>query len=94
MWENFNKEFPNACDILLRYSSVRLNLDELVSLIPLLKPRLYSICTCPKVHGRKVKFVYLPREWCLPMGRTVKGLTTSYLSRLLPKKGKVDMMWC
>ncbi|ELR24599.1 FAD binding domain containing protein [Acanthamoeba castellanii str. Neff] len=83
-WESFQAEFPSACDILLRYSSVRLTLAELVTFIPLIRPRLYSMISCPQL-----RLIYLCREWRAPGGRTVKGLATSYLSRL---KRKHDLL--
>lgn len=60
-WESFQAEFPSACDILLRYSSVRLTLAELVTFIPLIRPRLYSMISCPQVLVKRSHITLTPR---------------------------------
>eukprot|EP00026_Physarum_polycephalum_P000713 Phypoly_transcript_00714.p1 GENE.Phypoly_transcript_00714~~Phypoly_transcript_00714.p1 ORF type:complete len:1363 (-),score=185.53 Phypoly_transcript_00714:47-4135(-) len=84
-WELFQREHYTIVDVLMSYSSIKFGLPELVSFVPFIKPRLYSICCSPKDKPLSLFFVYGYRNWRTPSGRNIKGGTcTNFLSQVTP----------
>jgi NADPH-ferrihemoprotein reductase len=69
-------------DTMRRYSSAAPPLDQIVSMAPVIAPRLYSIASAPELVGDKLQLLIALLEWNTPEGTRRTGLTTEYLFRL------------
>jgi NADH-quinone oxidoreductase subunit G len=77
----YMKNGPSYEDVLRDFPSAHPTLDFLVDMLPLIKPRLYSVASSPKAVGTKCQLVIaIPTEVTRSRGRiTGGGLTTSWL---------------
>ena len=82
--ENISSEALTYADVLLRYKTdAKIPLELLVTLIPPVKPRLYSIASSPRFVGSKmVELAVVILSWKTPKGETRRGTGTDYISRL------------
>ena len=53
-----------------------------MSLIPCIKPRLYSIASSQRFINDKVELVIVILDWKSPNGKERRGLATDYINRL------------
>ncbi|KAF4702784.1 hypothetical protein FOZ62_002050, partial [Perkinsus olseni] len=53
-----------------------------MSLVPCIKPRLYSIASSQRFVNDKVELVIVVNDWKTPSGATKRGLCTNYIDRL------------
>jgi homodimeric pyruvate:ferredoxin (flavodoxin) oxidoreductase len=74
-------ETQTYADILGRFRSARLPIEHLLSLIPLIKPRLYSIASSQRYVNDKVELAVVILDW-QTKSRAQTGLGTSYIRRL------------
>ena len=51
MLTDYLKDGPSHCDVLSDFPSAHPTLDFLVEMLPLIKPRLYSVASCPTVFN-------------------------------------------
>jgi sulfite reductase alpha subunit-like flavoprotein len=84
--ETISSEALTYADVLLRYKTdAKIPLQLLVTLIPPVKPRLYSIASSPRFVGPKmVELAVVILSWKTPKGETRRGTGTDYISRLSP----------
>eukprot|EP01105_Mastigella_eilhardi_P016984 TRINITY_DN38_c0_g2_i3.p1 TRINITY_DN38_c0_g2~~TRINITY_DN38_c0_g2_i3.p1 ORF type:complete len:1200 (-),score=403.08 TRINITY_DN38_c0_g2_i3:174-3629(-) len=78
------KDNPSHADVLRDFRSAHPSLDFLIEMIPLIRPRLYSVASSPKFVGSKCQLVIgIPTEVTRARG-TIKGggLATSWLPTL------------
>eukprot|EP01105_Mastigella_eilhardi_P016985 TRINITY_DN38_c0_g3_i1.p1 TRINITY_DN38_c0_g3~~TRINITY_DN38_c0_g3_i1.p1 ORF type:complete len:1209 (-),score=302.45 TRINITY_DN38_c0_g3_i1:136-3645(-) len=81
---SYLKDNPSCADVLSDFKSAHPSLDFLVEMIPLIKPRLYSVASSPKFVGSRCQLIIgIPTEVSRARG-TIKGggLTTSWLPTL------------
>jgi len=71
-------------DLLKEFPSFHPPIQELVKLIPPIKPRHYSIASSNNVHPDSVHLLVVTVEWETPSGKKGKGLCTRYLEQLKP----------
>lgn len=76
-------ETVTFADILMRYPSARPPVQDLVKLIPPIKPRHYSIASSMKLNPRSVHLLVVAVDWQTPTGRSRLGQCTRYLANLL-----------
>lgn len=76
----------NIMDFLYSFSSCRPPLECLLSHLPLLYPRYYSICSSPL--NKRIEFIYSPMEYQIKDGSKRLGVASRWLNRIClgPKK--------
>jgi sulfite reductase (NADPH) flavoprotein alpha-component len=72
-------------DVLAEFQSARPPLDELIAMVPPIKPRHYSISSSMKMCPNSVHLLVVLVDWVTPKGRTRYGQCTRYLSSLRPE---------
>lgn len=83
--EEFKLLLSETCtyaDILLRFRGAHPPFEELVKLIPPIKPRHYSIASSMKLNPRSVHLLIVAVDWKTPTGRERFGQCTRYLANL------------
>jgi sulfite reductase (NADPH) flavoprotein alpha-component len=69
----------HVIDLFLEFSKVRFSADELVTLLPALQPRLYSISSSPRKVGDQVHLTVAAVRY-ESLGRTRKGVCSTFLA--------------
>lgn len=75
-------EKPTFADLLLRFPSALLSTEDLVSNIPPIKPRLYSISSSQKAHPNSVHLLIVLVEWKKNTGEVRYGHASNHLVNL------------
>ncbi|WVQ96055.1 hypothetical protein IAU59_003155 [Kwoniella sp. CBS 9459] len=78
------KETVTFADVLFRFKTARPSIEELVGLIPEIKPRHYSIASSNKAVGDKVELLIVTVDWVDSKGSPRFGQCTRYLAALAP----------
>lgn len=65
------KETVTFADVLQRFKSARVSIEDLVGLIPEIKPRHYSIASSQKAVGDKVELLIVTVDWVDAKGRSL-----------------------
>lgn len=76
------KETVTFADVLKQFKSARPSIEELVGLIPEIKPRHYSIASSQKAVGDRVELLIVTVDWTTPSGSPRYGQCTRYLAQL------------
>ncbi|TMW65248.1 hypothetical protein Poli38472_009415 [Pythium oligandrum] len=71
-------------DLLLEFPSARPTMEQLLSLIPRIKPRHYSIASSMKMNPTSVHLLIVVHDWTTPGGRYRVGQATRFLSAIQP----------
>ncbi|KAJ0408201.1 hypothetical protein ATCC90586_003309 [Pythium insidiosum] len=71
-------------DLLTEFPSARPSMDELVALVPRIKPRHYSIASSMKLNPTSVHLLIVVHDWTTPSGRYRVGQATRFLSSIQP----------
>lgn len=83
MFQKFSEnQTVNFADILKLYPSARPSFEQLLELIPEIKPRHYSIASSQAAVGDKVELLIVTVDWVDSTGRTRYGQCTRYLNKL------------
>ena len=77
--KEFLEEGVTYADVFSMFPSARPTLDHLVVMIPLIKPRLYSISSGSNAHPRNIQLTVGSITWKTPKGQTRYGLCSNYL---------------
>ena len=75
-------EAVNYADVLGLFPSAKPSVEHLISLIPCIKPRLYSIASSQRLINDKVELVIVILDWKTPSGKTRRGLSTNFIDRI------------
>ena len=75
-------EAVNYADVLRMFPSAKPSIEHLVSLIPCIKPRLYSIASSQRLINDKVELAIVILDWKTPGGKARRGLSTNYIDRI------------
>ncbi|XP_066924992.1 nitric oxide synthase, inducible-like [Clytia hemisphaerica] len=83
-WRNYN--CPTIADVLDKFSSVQISVTFLITQLPLLKPRYYSISSSPRCHPNEIHLTVALLEYKTQGrdGMTRKGVCSSWLDNLKP----------
>ncbi|EER04711.1 pyruvate:ferredoxin oxidoreductase/NADPH-cytochrome P450, putative [Perkinsus marinus ATCC 50983] len=85
MYTKLAAETVTFADVLNKYTSARPSLDQLITLIPCTKPRLYSIASSPRFVGPKaIELAVVIVNWTTPSGARRTGTATDYIQRIVP----------
>lgn len=74
--------FMNVVDLLDEFPSAPIALPTLLELLPKLKPRLYSISSCPQLQPAKIQISVGVLQIKTDAGQTCQGLCSNYLAGL------------
>ncbi|RSH93338.1 hypothetical protein EHS25_007692 [Saitozyma podzolica] len=77
-------ETVTFADVLRRFKTARPSIEELVGLVPEIKPRHYSIASSQKAVGDKVELLIVTVDWINSKGSPRFGQCTRYLAALAP----------
>lgn len=77
-------ETVNFADVLKQFPSAHPTIQQLIELIPEIKPRHYSIASSQAAVGDKVELLIVTVDWVDTAGRTRYGQCTRYLAGLRP----------
>ena len=75
-------ETVTYADVLRMFPSAKPSVEHLVSLIPCIKPRLYSIASSQRLVNDKVELVIVILDWMTAGGKARRGLSTNYINRI------------
>ncbi|ORX89009.1 hybrid cluster protein [Basidiobolus meristosporus CBS 931.73] len=79
-----NSTVFSIVDVLERYPSVKISLEQFISNVPKLTSRYYSIASSPLVAKDKIDIVFFVEEWKTEDGGKFQGLASTYLSNKSP----------
>ncbi|KAJ3639015.1 hypothetical protein Zmor_024825 [Zophobas morio] len=71
-------------EVLEYFPSLQPSVDHFIELLPRLHCRYYSISSSPKQHAHHIHVTASVVSYKSPLGRTIKGVCSSYLSSLTP----------
>ncbi|WWD20358.1 hypothetical protein CI109_104834 [Kwoniella shandongensis] len=77
-------ETVTFADVLKKFKTARPGVEELVGMIPEIKPRHYSIASSQKAVGDKVELLIVTVDWLDSKGSPRFGQCTRYLAALKP----------
>ena len=70
-------------DVLRKFPSAKPPLEQLMNMIPVIKPRSYSIASAPSMHPDVIELCIVAVDWEVPSTKEQRfGQTTSYLKTL------------
>ena len=81
-YSGLTAEAVNYADVLRMFPSAKPSMEHLVTLIPCIKPRLYSIASSQRLINDKVELVIVILDWMTPGGKARRGLSTNYIDRI------------
>jgi len=78
---------PSFFDIMKKYSSAKPSLEQLLSFVPLMKPRIYSIASDAHYAPGQVDFTVVINQWKSKAGQELKtGLCTKFIQAVAAGK--------
>ena len=83
-WDYCVRERRNYVEVLEDFKSARPPLEKLLELIPVVRPRQYSIASSPSVQPDCIDLCVAVAQRKTPYKRTVLGLCSGYLAGLSP----------
>ena len=75
-------EAVSYADVLQMFASAKPSIEHLISLIPCIKPRLYSIASSQRLVNDKVELAIVILDWKTASGKAKRGLSTNYIDRI------------
>jgi sulfite reductase alpha subunit-like flavoprotein len=69
-------------DLLKRYPSAKPSVEHLLTLLPCIKARLYTIASSSRAFPGKCRLTVVINDWDTPSGKRQVGLCTDYLERI------------
>lgn len=69
-------------EVLLMFSETRATLDQLITMVPVIKPRLYTIASATRDTPGKIELTVITDEWEGASGNFRRGLCTDFFERM------------
>jgi len=69
-------------EVLLKFPSVRPDLNQLITMLPVIKPRLYTIASSTRSSPGSIELTVITNEWENASGVVKRGSCTDYFERL------------
>merc|ERR1712151_513943 len=69
-------------DLLKKYPSAKPSVEHLLTLLPCIKPRLYTIASSSRAYPGVARLTVVINDWETPSGKNQVGLCTDYLERI------------
>jgi sulfite reductase alpha subunit-like flavoprotein len=85
LYKDMVHDFAHHADVLRRFKSARPPVEQLLNMVPVLKPRSYSIASAPSMHPDKIQLCVVMVDWEVDSTKEVRiGEATGYLRKLQP----------
>ncbi|CAJ1388754.1 unnamed protein product, partial [Effrenium voratum] len=79
-WAALTEQCPSYFDLMKKFPSAKMPLEQLLSTLPLLKPRIYSIASDARYSPKAVEFTIVINQWKAKAGGEVKtGTCTKFI---------------
>lgn len=76
------EESLNYGDILLKFPEVKPDLNQLITMLPVMKPRLYTIASSTRRTPGQIELTVITDDWKTPSGQDRCGSCTDYFERV------------
>jgi len=73
-------------DLLRRYPSAKPSVEHLLTLLPCIKCRLYTIASSSRIYKEKAQLTVVINDWQTPSGKVQLGTATDYMERVGEQK--------
>jgi len=82
LYKELSNDFVHHADVFKRFPSARPPLEQLINMIPVLKPRSYSIASSPLMHPDMIQLCVVQVDWNVPSTKEFRlGEATGYLKK-------------
>jgi len=89
--EEITGECLTFADVLLKFPSARPTLNQLLTMLPVIKPRLYTIASSTRNSPGSLELTVITNTFQTRSGRTLTGSCTDYLERRGAQEGETWM---
>mmetsp|Transcript_37349 Transcript_37349/g.76622 ORF Transcript_37349/g.76622 Transcript_37349/m.76622 type:complete len:1929 (+) Transcript_37349:134-5920(+) len=80
LYRELTNDMVHHADVFGMFPSARPPLEQLMNMIPVIKPRSYSIASAPLMHPDEIELCIVAVDWEVPSRKETRfGQTTSYL---------------
>lgn len=91
LYRDLVQDYAHHADVLKRFPSARPPLEQLINMIPALKPRAYSIASSHLMHPDRIQLCVVQVDWTVESTKEYRiGEATGYMKRHLPG----DVLMC
>jgi homodimeric pyruvate:ferredoxin (flavodoxin) oxidoreductase len=88
------EETYTFADVLRKFRSAKVPMEHILTLVPCIKPRLYTIASSQRWHNNMVELMIVINDWTTPSGKFQVGTSTDYIHRLEHDGDKPYEIWC
>jgi len=86
------EESLSFAEVLLKFPSVKPDLNQLITMLPVMKPRLYTIASSTRRTPGSIELTVITDDWTTPSGKRKVGSCTDYFERMDTDKNS-DTIW-
>ena len=80
LYRDLTHDFAHHADVLRKFKSARPPIEQLLNMIPVLKPRSYSIASSPLMHPDKIQLCVVLVDWQVESTKELRiGECTGYM---------------
>merc|ERR1740123_1803026 len=84
--DDFSKEISGECltfaEVLLKFPSVKPDLNQLITMVPPIKPRLYTIASSTRSTPDSIELTVITNDWLNNSGQRKVGSCTDFFERM------------
>ncbi|CAE7360615.1 unnamed protein product, partial [Symbiodinium pilosum] len=85
LYRDLVHDFAHHADVFKKFSSARPPIEQLIQMIPVLKPRSYSIASSPLMHPDRIQLCVVLVDWTVETTRELRlGECTGYMRQQKP----------
>lgn len=85
LYRDLTHDFAHHADVFKRFKSARPPIEQLLNMIPVLKPRSYSIASSPLMHPDKIQLCVVLVDWTVESTKELRlGEATGYMRQQKP----------
>eukprot|EP00434_Breviolum_minutum_P033364 symbB.v1.2.029522.t1/scaffold3242.1/size60447/3 len=85
LYRDMTHDFAHHADVLKKFSSARPPIEHLLQMMPVLKPRSYSIASSPLMHPDKIQLCVVLVDWTVETTNELRlGECTGYMRQQKP----------
>jgi len=82
-WVALSEQCPTYFDLMKKFSSAKMPLEQLLSVLPLIKPRIYSIASDARYSPKAVEFTIVINQWkAKATGELKTGTCTKFIQQM------------
>jgi len=80
--EEISGESLTFAEVLLKFPSVKPDLNQLITMLPIMKPRLYTIASSTRLTPGSIELTVITNDWQTASGQTKCGSCTDFFERM------------